>query len=326
MDKMQWKYFKRNNLKLIWRNATISWCHTLPWNLPLINFLKKFKTGQYLHYLLYKLRFMLVRKPIMPCVEYVLTTKCTMKCKHCNSFMPYYTEKTQYAKTTFEEFKKDIDTLLQAVDYIDYFGFVGGEPLLCKDLDKMVVYACSQKKLHHIFIATNCTIMPTESLLKAMQNKKLAVQLSDYRDVKFKNNVSVKYDEYKQLLSKYNILYSHPEEDGDRMTFQSMPELYPDTQNSQKLVKMFDNCWGQYCQMLCEGVLTQCTLSVFIYRTKELSAGIKKEVVNIRENKTARELTQDIIKFYAKPYSAFCHYCHSDNIKYGLPCGEQIEK
>ena len=158
-----------------------------------------------------------------------------------------------------------------------------------------------------------------------MKSKKFAVQISDYRDVKFKNGVVVKYKEIKELLDKNNILFSHPQEDGERLTFQSMPELYKDVQNENKVKGMFDCCWGQYCQMLCDGILTQCTLSVFISRTMELSEEIKKEIVNIREKKSSRKLADEIIKFYAKPYSAFCHYCHNDNVQYGLPTGEQLE-
>ena len=157
-----------------------------------------------------------------------------------------------------------------------------------------------------------------------MKNKKFAVQLSDYRDVQFKNNLTVKYDEYKRLLEENNIQFSHPEEDGDRMTFISMPELYQDKQDSAKLTNIFDGCYGQYCQMLCDGILTQCTLSVYIARCMELSEGIKNELVNIRECRSAGELTKKIIKFYAKPYSEFCHYCHWENVQHGLPCGEQI--
>lgn len=323
MNRQEWKDYKKNNLKLIWRNAEIGWCKTLPWKQPLISFLKYFSPEK-MHYKLQKLRFKLIRKPIMPTCEYVVTTKCTMNCKHCNTFIPYFSNETHLKPVTFEQFKKDIDTLLQAVDYIDYFGFVGGEPLICGDIDKMIKYAISKRKIHHIFVATNCTILPNEKLLNIMKNKKVALQLSDYRDVKFTNDVKVKYMEMKELLSGKKILFSHPQEDNDRISFQSMPELYPDTQEENKVKRMFDCCWGQYCNMLCDGKLTQCTLSVYITRNLELTDDVKQEIVDIREKKSTKKLTDEIIKFYAKPYSAFCHYCHCDNIQYGLPVGEQL--
>lgn len=324
MNKFDWRNFKQNNLQLIWKNAEDGWCRTLPFEQKLIKFLKKF-SPQRLHYKIQKIRFLLTRKAVMPTCEYVVTTKCTMNCKHCNTFIPHFTEETHAKPVTFEQFKKDLDTLLRAVDYIDYFGFVGGEPLICADIDKMIKYALSKRKIHHLFVATNCTILPNGKILKAMKNKKATFQLSDYRDVKFNNGVVVKYDEMKNILTQNDILFSHPQEENNRMTFQSMPELYPDKQDENKVKKMFNCCWGQYCNMLCDGKLTQCTLSVYISRCLELTDEVKKEIVNIREKKSSRQLADEIINFYAKPNSAFCHYCHMENIQYGLPVGEQAE-
>lgn len=325
MNKTEIKNYKNNNLKLVWRNAVHSWCNTLPYKRPFMTFLRKNITPDKIYYNLQQLRFLLTRKAVMPTCEYVVTTKCTMNCKHCNTFVPYFSEETHAKPVTFEVFKKDLDTLLKAVDYIDYFGFVGGEPLIVKDLPKMIKYALSKRKLHHIFLATNCTILPSKELLKVMQNKKFAVQLSDYRDVKFKNGVIAHYEEFKKLLSDNNIQFSHPQEDKERLSFISMPELYPDKQDEEKVKKMFNCCWGQYCNMLCDGILTQCTLSVYITRNLELTDEVKNELVNIREKKSSRKLADEIIKFYAKSYSAFCQYCHMDNIQYGLPVGEQLE-
>lgn len=326
MNYKEWKNYKSNNLKLVWNTAANAWCSTLPYKRPVIKFLKNF-TGENLHYKMQKLRFLITKKAVMPTCEYVVTTKCTLNCKHCNTFIPYFSEKTHCKAVTFEQFKKDIDTLLKAVDYIDYFGFVGGEPLIAKDLPKMIKYALSKRKIHHVFLATNCTILPSKELLKVMKNKKFGVQLSDYSDVKnIKNNLTVKYKEFKKLLSDNKIQFTHPHEDTNRLGFQSMPELYPDTQDNEKLQKTFNSCWGRYCNMLCDGILTQCSLSVYITRNLELSPQIKNELVNIRETKPAKKLAEEIISFYARPFSAFCHYCHSENIVYWLPVGEQVEE
>ena len=124
------------------------------------------------------------------------------------------------------------------------------------------------------------------------------------------------------MLIQNNIKFSCPQEAADGEGFQSMPELYKDKQEFTRLTKMFDNCWGQYANMLCDGVLTQCPVSVYISRNLELTDEVKQEMVNIRES---QNLTNEIIKFYAKPYSAFCNYCHIDKIQYGLPTGEQVE-
>lgn len=327
MGKQVWYFFKKNNLDLIWRNRVIGWCNSLPYRLYFVSFINKAfgaKVARKIHKTIFKIRFWVKKKPIMPTCEYVITTHCTMKCKNCNTFIPYFTKDTHYKTTAYEQFVADLDILCESVDYIDYFGFVGGEPMLNKDLDKMIEYACTKRQIRHIFLATSATILPKPQLLQVMKNQKVAVQLSDYRKVKFKNSTIVYFDKFKQMLLEHNIKFSCPQEDTEGEGFQSMPQLYQDKQDENKVVKMFDECWGQYANMLCDGILTQCPVSVFISRNLDLTNEVKQEIVNIREQKSIQTLTNQIINFYAKPHSAFCQYCHIDNIQYGLPTGEQV--
>ncbi|WP_156802850.1 radical SAM protein [Desulfovibrio sp. 6_1_46AFAA] len=287
--------------------------------------MKKFKYGEVIYNNYMKFRFFITKKPAMPILEYVVTTKCTMNCKHCNTFIPYFTNQTHVKPVGFEEFKNDLDTILKSVDFIMFLGFVGGEPLLAKDLHKMLAYALKQKKVRHVFLATNCTLLPSKELLEVMKNKKFAVQISDYRNVKLKNNMTVKYDEFKRMCIKNDIRMSNFQEKREAMNWQTMPDLYKDRQNAIYIQNQYDKCWGRYCNMLCDGILTQCTLSVYINRNMEITPQIQNELVDIRKNKNTKELTKKIINFYSRPYSEFCHYCHCDKIEYGLPCGEQVE-
>lgn len=322
--KSTWKNFQKNSINHIWKSSMCSWISEL-FSDPVITFLKKIKWGNVIYNNYIKFRFFITRKPAVPTLEYVVTTKCTMNCKHCNTFIPYFTKNTHLQPVGFEEFKNDLDTILKCVDFIMFFGFVGGEPLLAKDLHKMLAYALKQKKVRYVFLATSCTLLPSKELLEVMKNKKFAVQISDYRNVKLKNNMTVKYAEFKKLCIKNNIRVSSIQEKYGAMTWQTMPILYKDRQDTMYVKKLYDECWGRYCNMLCDGILTQCTLSVYINRNMEVTPQIQNELVDIRENKNTKKLTEKIINFYSRPYSEFCHYCHCDKIQYGLPCGEQME-
>ena len=326
MNKKDFNNYKKNNLKLIYKNfASGQGCAVVfPFKLKFVKFLNKFAPER-LYYKVMKTRFLLTKKAIMPCLQYVVTTKCTMNCKQCNTFIPYFSQESHLNNTTFEQFKSDLDKLLKSVDYIDYFGFVGGETLLIKDLNKMLKYALSKRKLHHVFIATNGTILPSKELIKTMDNKKFCLQLSDYRKVTgLRENITVKFDEFKKILTDNNITFITTESDDPK--FVQMPKLYNDIQDEKTLKCQFDKCWGQYCNMLCDGIITQCTLSVYIARNFDLSDGIKNEIVNIREEKSSREIADKIIQFYAKPYSEFCHYCHPTKEQVLIPRAEQLNR
>ena len=137
MNKCEWNNYVENNINQVWWWANQEWVVELL-NFPLIYTLKKFKFGKSLHKLLLKARFHITKKPVMPIAEYMVTTRCTLNCKHCNSFMPKFKDETHIKFATFEDFKNDIDKLLKSVDYINFLGFVGGEPTLAKDLAKMI--------------------------------------------------------------------------------------------------------------------------------------------------------------------------------------------
>lgn len=252
-----------------------------------------------------------------------MTTHCTMKCKHCNTGMPYFTQKTHMRTIDFATFKEDMDRLLSGVDYILLFGFVGGEPLLAKDLPLMVDYAVKQKKIHSVFIATNCTILPSQALLDVMKNEKFSVQVSDYTDVtNLPSGISCHHDEFVELLEKNSIKYNDPQRKAGKKCFQTMPKLSKDQQDVAQVQKAFDTCFCRGCNMFCDGKLTECTISVYISRNMELTSEIEDEIVDIR---TSTNVRRDLIRFYSRPYSAFCHYCHFENMQTRLPCGEQVE-
>ncbi|EOH9414444.1 hypothetical protein ACMEGU_001237 [Campylobacter jejuni] len=88
-----------------------------------------------------------VRKGVIdiPYLELVLTTKCTMRCESCNNLMQYFSPSNQYT-CTLEGIKKSLEILLSKVDSIARIRIIGGEPLLFKDLPKLIDYLNCQKK------------------------------------------------------------------------------------------------------------------------------------------------------------------------------------
>ena len=62
-------------------------------------------------------------------IEYNLTDHCNYGCDECSHFSPYLTRK----ESSLEGFKKDLEALAQVIR-VFRFRFVGGEPLLHRDI------------------------------------------------------------------------------------------------------------------------------------------------------------------------------------------------
>lgn len=118
-------------------------------------------------------------KIVLLAVHTAVTTRCTLKCKHCNMFVPYY---KNYIEYSFEELKRNIDLLFKSVDYVFAYQFLGGEPLLNPELVKVIEYIGEHYKdrIGSIEIVTNGTIVPNESLRQISRKYNVTYLISDY--------------------------------------------------------------------------------------------------------------------------------------------------
>lgn len=55
-------------------------------------------------------------------VHCMIKSRCTLKCKHCNMFMPYYKEHVDY---TAKDILDDLELLFRCVDYIVAYRILG---------------------------------------------------------------------------------------------------------------------------------------------------------------------------------------------------------
>ena len=279
-----------------------------------IDYLEKRKWGKRFYYNKERIRFIMTGKVSIPFFSYFVTSRCTLNCKSCNAYIPSYTKETHLPPVTFEVFKEDLDKLLKSVDKIHIFQFVGGEPLLAKDLPKMIEYAKTKKQLETIFVTTNTTLMPSDELLKSF--KGIYVQLSDYRHIK---GIKLYYDEIKNLLKKHKIKYCIPQEENDN-DFDSLPELYEKNEDDKTIEDRSVYCFYRYCNELHDGKLYLCPAVIHMERNLKLNT--YNNIVDIR-NCTSKELTQKLIDFYSLPFYRVCGNCHFENVHRNQTRGEQ---
>ena len=115
-------------------------------------------------------------------VDMTITTKCTLNCRHCNLFIPYHKAHVHFP---FEELKKNIDLFFERIDFVTYFGLIGGETFLHPELERCIAYLGEnyRKQIGRITVVTNGTVKPPDSLLEAIRKYEMYLSISDYTDV-----------------------------------------------------------------------------------------------------------------------------------------------
>lgn len=114
---------------------------------------------------------------MIPRMDLVLTTKCTLKCEKCANLMQYY-DKAEDIKESI--IKKSMDKLLEAIDFLGELYVLGGEPFLYKNLGEIIEYLADNDKIGIIKIVTNGTICPDYISWDSLRHRKVVVTVSDY--------------------------------------------------------------------------------------------------------------------------------------------------
>lgn len=182
----------------------------------------------------------LLGKVDMPYFELVLTTRCTLRCESCNNLMQYFDSKTAYT-CTLSGIQSTLEALLERVDSIYWVRIIGGEPLLFKDIDKVVEILDSSSKVKSFDIVTNATIIPKPRLLEALQaSSKCFVSISDYTK---SPNLSVKLhiQKLQDLLSVRKIPHSVLWQEATAAWF-SPGQIYKRGRDRQGIEANFRSC------------------------------------------------------------------------------------
>lgn len=194
------------------------------------------------------MRFLLGRVD-MPYFELVLTTRCSLRCESCNNLMQYFASKSAYT-CTLEGITRAVRELMEHVDSVSWVRIIGGEPLLFKEIDKVVELLEGMKKIKCFDIVTNGTIMPSPALLHALsKSRKSWVSISDYTQ---SPNLTTKLhiEQITQALSEHNITHHCLWQDENARWFDP-GKIYKRNRSREDIVRNF-----RACLMSCVSVMS----------------------------------------------------------------------
>lgn len=134
-----------------------------------------------------------------------ISTFCNLKCKNCLAFIPYYKDPSNMK---YEDACRILDIYFKVVDSVEHFTVTGGEPLLNRDVCKILkeVYKYTDQILGTIDFVTNATIeIPNELLdLFEKNKKKTKIVLSNYGP-KLSTKIDIIETKIKQRGISYRI-------------------------------------------------------------------------------------------------------------------------
>lgn len=214
---------------------------------------------------------------------------CNLRCKNCANFAPKALPNMR--KYSLETIIADFETIFKSAD-INLLQIQGGEPLVYKELHKLLGYLGACREVKRITIATNGLITPSDEIMLLCRINRISFRISNYPQnrnnlqnfvLKCKNfNVDVNlYD----FASKQALWYdcgglNMPRENDDRI-----------------VAERFNRCAFKGCLTLEDGELHRCSRARNAYKLQGFELE-PDDYVQVRGNKN---FLNDLISYHTPP-------------------------
>lgn len=190
-------------------------------------------------------------KLIIEELPYVITERCTLRCKNCSQSVPY--NKNPHVKS-LDEVKNDFELFFKYVDFIERLVIVGGEVFTHPQSNEIIKYIVQKysERWANFWIITNGTVTPDTDTLIILQEAGVEIHLSDYR----KNNprLAGKYQEFVQLVGNYCTIIDEFQDAWVDMKLGIVNHKFSESDAT----RYFDYC-NTHCRNLYNGKLYYCT-------------------------------------------------------------------
>jgi tetratricopeptide (TPR) repeat protein/organic radical activating enzyme len=244
-------------------------------------------------------------------LEFVVTTRCNLKCRDCANLMQYYKTPAHINTGTI---LRSIDRVFQFIDFIVDVNLLGGEPLLNSDLSKILDKIGEYRtKIRTLNITTNGTILPRRELFDAL----------------IRNNAMMTVSDYGELSGKRSQLIALLRENGIGVKdlkgqMWNTPHTFCKnlTRQQQEIAQTFKTCAAQ-CMEVMNGKLSYC---VFQAHAENLYAIPESdyESLDLFDENLTKEAVRELC-YPSRPLLA-CRYCTSMNYGTGsIPAAVQID-
>ncbi len=223
-------------------------------------------------------------------VEVDIVDHCNLNCRACSHFCPLTPEHFM----DVEEFKKDLEALVEKFPKIKQFRLLGGEPLLHPDLIKFMKYTRALLPFSDIRIVSNGILVSkmSDEFFESVKKYGIIIDLSKY---------PVAGEKFSKALDKIG------EKDAGLGFIHLAGKFWLSlvSDGSSDMRQVFTECTHKNCTSLRNGKLYVCPTGEFIGRyNKYFNVNIPEESgISVYGNST-----EEIEKYLNTPFET-CKYC-----------------
>ncbi len=231
---------------------------------------------------------------------YEIAHHCNINCASCDHCAPL-------AKKEFVDFKifqADIRKMSEIFSHIDTIGIMGGEPLLNKDVLKILEYTRKIFPLSNIVLFTNGTLLLNQpkSFWETLYKNKIIVLVTVYR-------LKINYKKMKEIAQKYKVNINFKL----NLEFCKAPFDLTGNQNNNERIK---DCYqANHCATLENGKLFRCSVVTSSKHFNEFfSQNLKIDNYDFIDIHKKSLNDEQIVEYFLNPIP-FCRYCKLDERK-----------
>lgn len=235
-------------------------------------------------------------------VQFLVSPGCNLNCKLCSHFSPLVKEGEFY---DFRQFTNDIERLKELVSDIDSISLLGGEAMLCPNLERYLYKAREVYPESEITIGTNGILIEnmSDELICAMKETNCFFSLSVYPFM------AKRIDEILMHLKTLQIRYFI---DTWRFNIPRNDVFFRryDYRGNNDFVESWSRCVGKACHALYNGKISACHFPVTApyfnsYFGEELF-DTKEDCIDLYDDELDSE---KLVLLMSSPMKS-CRYCH----------------
>jgi organic radical activating enzyme len=248
----------------------------------------------------------------IPSMGVLVSNKCNLKCIGCNQLRDKY-DSSSYLDIDEKDILNDLKKLSLAVDIIEKVVIVGGESLLHKEINKILIGILEIENIGIIQLISNGTVIPkTDEIFELLNNPRIKVEISGYGDylTKMQNE---KVQIFISKLEKYNVNFDYVK----TLQWFDFGNLDKRNYSKEKWQEVYNKCCF-ISNDLFNGQLHKCARSAF---SKHLNILKDVDYVDIR-NSNIEDLSRSIKLFLENTLPTICQYCNGTS-SLTIPAGKQ---